>query len=159
MTMFKYILVLMMVVASVNVFAQREYSTKSKKAIKHFEEALRYYSAKRNSEALDLLQKAVKADDGFVEAYAVSGDCYTDLGDLDKAIINYQKVVDLAPDFMATSYKQLADVQFKTGDYRAAIGIDGDYSRLDQISTRYYNRLAYCVRHKDARDRKRSGSR
>lgn len=122
MKMFKYILVLVMVLTSANAFAQREYSTKSKKAIKHFEEALKYYSAKRNSEALDLLKKALKADDGFVEAYAVSGDCYTDLGDLDKAIINYQKVVDLAPDFMATSYKQLADVQFKTGDYRAAIG-------------------------------------
>lgn len=122
MSMSKYILVFIMVFVSANAFAQREYSTKSKKAIKHFEEALKYYSAKRNSEALDLLGKALKADDEFVEAYAVSGDCYTDLGDLDNAIVNYQKVVDLAPDFMATSYKQLADVQFRTGDYRSAIG-------------------------------------
>lgn len=102
--------------------AQREYSTNSKKAIKLFEEALKYYSAKRNSEALEILQKAIKADDQFVEAYAVSGDCYSDIGDLKNAIASYQKVVDISPDFMATSYKQLADVQFRTGDYKAALG-------------------------------------
>ena len=102
--------------------AQREYSTNSKKAIKLFEEALKYYSAKRNSEALEILQKAIKADDQFVEAYAVSGDCYSDIGDLKNAIESYQKVVDISPDFMATSYKQLADVQFRTGDYKGALG-------------------------------------
>ena len=102
-------------------FAQREYSTKSKKAIKHFEEALKYYSARSNRTALEYLEKALKADDKFVEAYTVSGDCYTDLGDLDKAIFNYQKVIELNPNFMATTYKQLADVQFRIGDYEAAI--------------------------------------
>ncbi|MBP9153057.1 MAG: tetratricopeptide repeat protein, partial [Flavobacteriales bacterium] len=102
--------------------AQREYSTSSKKAIKYFEEALQYYSAKRNAEAIEILQKAIKADENFVEAYTVSGDCYADLGDFPNAIQSYQKVVDLAPDFLATSYKQLADVQFKTGDYESALG-------------------------------------
>lgn len=101
--------------------AQREYSTKSKKAIKHFEEALKYYSAMRNAEALEILAKAIKADENFVEAYTVSGDCYTDLGNYPKAIASYQKVVELDPDFLATSYKQLADVQFKTGDYESAL--------------------------------------
>ena len=101
--------------------AQRQYTSKSKKAIKHFEEALKYYSAKRNAEALDILQKAIKADENFVEAYTVSGDCYADLGDFPNAIASYQKVVDLDPDFLSTSYKQLADVQFKIGDYESAL--------------------------------------
>lgn len=121
MRIFSYIVFVFCLCVSLPSLAQREYSTKSKKAIKHFEEALKYYSAKRNTEALELLDKALKADDAFVEAYAVSGDCYTDIGDLKNAIVNYQKVVDLNPDFMATSYKQLADVQFKTGDYASAI--------------------------------------
>ena len=101
--------------------AQREYTTKSKKAIKLFEEALKYYSAKRNAEALEILEKAIKADENFVEAYTVSGDCYADVGDFQNAIASYQKVVDLDPDFLSTSYKQLADVQFKTGDYELAL--------------------------------------
>jgi outer membrane protein OmpA-like peptidoglycan-associated protein/Tol biopolymer transport system component len=106
---------------SLPTLAQRQYSTSSNKAIKLFEEALKFYSAKRNVEALELLKKAIKADEKFVEAYTVSGDCYFDLGDLEGAIASYSKVVELNPDFMATSYKQLADTQFKTGDYKGAL--------------------------------------
>lgn len=116
-----FLFVILSLVFSAHSMAQREYSTKSKKAIKHFEEALRYYSAKRNAEALEILKKALKADDEFIEAYTVSGDCYTDLGDYHNAIKSYQKVVDLDPNFLSTSYKQLADVQFKIGDYESAL--------------------------------------
>jgi outer membrane protein OmpA-like peptidoglycan-associated protein len=115
------LVVILSLVVSLQGFAQREYTTKSKRAVKHFEEALRYYSARRNEEALELLEKALKADDEFIEAYAVSGDCYSDLGNLEKAIENYQKVVDLNPDFLSTSFKQLADAQFNTGDYASAL--------------------------------------
>lgn len=122
MRLFTIILLsLLFTFSSKETFAQREYTTKSKKAIKHFEEALKYYSAQRNSDALEYLEKALKADENFVEAYAVSGDCYSDLGDLPNAIVSYQKVVDIAPDFLSTSYKQLADAQFKTGDYESSI--------------------------------------
>ena len=115
------IALVLVVVLAVPSMAQREYTTKSKKAIKNFEEALKYYSARRNAEALEYLDKAIKADDQFIEAYTVSGDCYADLGRLDRAIENYQKVVDLDPDFLSTSFKQLADVQFMTGDYKNAL--------------------------------------
>ena len=115
------ILISIFSVCSNQSMAQRDYTTKSKKAIKHFEEALKYYSSKRNVEALEILKRAIKADENFVEAYTVSGDCYIDLGDLPNAIASYQKVVDLNPDFLSTSYKQLADVQFKTGDYESAL--------------------------------------
>lgn len=117
----RIILLLMAVLAGFQASAQREYSTKSKKAIKHFEEALRYYNSRNNRAALEYLEKALKADDEFVEAYTVSADCYNDLGLLDEAIVNYKKVVELDPDFMATTFKQLADVQFRTGDYEGAI--------------------------------------
>ena len=106
---------------SFQTFAQREYSTKSKKAIKQFEEALKYYSARNNRVALEYLDKALKADDNFVEAYAVSGDCYTDLGELDNAISSYKKVIELDSEFTTAINKQLADVLFKTGNYEEAI--------------------------------------
>ncbi|TNF28125.1 MAG: tetratricopeptide repeat protein, partial [Bacteroidetes bacterium] len=105
---------------SQHTLAQREYSSKSKKAIKFFEDGLKLYSARRNAEALELFNKAIKADEAFVEAHAVAGDCYTDLGQHESAIEAYQKVVDLNPDFLVTSFKQLADAQFRVGDYENA---------------------------------------
>lgn len=121
MSLTRYILFVFVMLCSFKSFAQREYSTKSKKAIKHFEEALKYYSARNNREALEYLQKALKADDEFVEAYAVSGDCHTDLGELDQAIVSYKKVIELDPDFTSAINKQLADVQFRSGNYEDAI--------------------------------------
>ncbi len=113
--------VLLLCLFSADTSAQMKYSTKSKKAIKHFEEALKFYNSRRGTEAIEVLKKAIKADENFVEAHAVSGDCYFDIGDLENAIKEYQKVVDIDPDFLVTSYKQLADTQFKTGDYASAL--------------------------------------
>jgi outer membrane protein OmpA-like peptidoglycan-associated protein len=101
--------------------AQKSYTTDNKKAIKLFEEALPYYSAKRNAEALEILAKAIKLDENFIEAHMVSADCYSDIGDLENAIIHYQRSVNIDPDFFSNSYKQLADAQFKTGDYVSAL--------------------------------------
>lgn len=101
---------------------QKSYTTTNKKAIKLFEEALPYYSAKRNAEAIEILSKAIKLDENFIEAHMVSADCYSDIGELEKAIIHYQKSVDIDPDFFSNSYKQLADAQFKIGDYESALG-------------------------------------
>ncbi len=115
------LMILMLCLLAIDTSAQMKYTTKSKKAIKHFEEALKYYNSRRGPEAIEILEKAIKADENFIEAYAVTGDCYADMGDLENAIVAYQKVVDIDPDFLATSYKQLADVQFKTGDYRSAL--------------------------------------
>lgn len=115
-----YILLLLLLFSGTIAFAQRDYSTSSKKAIKIFEEGLKYYSAKRNAEAIEYMNKAIKADENFVEAHAVAGDCYTDMGDYMNAIKEYQKVVNINPDFMSTSYKQLADAQFRIGDYEGA---------------------------------------
>ena len=64
-----YGLILMMVcLLALDASAQMKYSTKSKKAIKHFEEALKYYNSRRGGEAIDILKKAIKADENFAEA-------------------------------------------------------------------------------------------
>ncbi|MCF8277692.1 MAG: OmpA family protein [Flavobacteriales bacterium] len=121
MKLFRFILFSVLFLCAGQVLAQMEYSTQSKKAIKYFEEALRFYNAKRSQEAIDILEKAIKADENFIEAHMVSGDCYADMGDLKSAISQYQKAVDINSDFFINSYKQLADAQFRTGDYASAL--------------------------------------
>ncbi|MBL4586924.1 MAG: PD40 domain-containing protein [Flavobacteriales bacterium] len=116
-----YLLFLAISFCTMDVSAQMDYSTKSKKAIKYYKEALRFYDVKRSSEAIELLKKAIKADENFVEAHTISGDCYTDLNDYENAIIEYQKVVDINPNYFVYSYKHLADAQYLSGKYAAAI--------------------------------------
>ena len=62
---------------------------------------LRFSFSKMKSQ---LRNPAIKADENFVEAHAVSGDCYFDIGNLKSAIIEYQKVVDIDPDFIIPKY-------------------------------------------------------
>lgn len=113
--------VFIMMVMSADAFGQKYYTTKSKKAIKHFEEAIRFYHSKRSIEAVQLLGKAIKADNNFIEAHILSGDCFADLNEPEKAIVEYQKVVDIDPDYFVNSYKQLADAQYLSGRYKDAI--------------------------------------
>jgi len=116
-----YLIFLALGFCAMDVSAQMEYSTTSKKAIKYYKQALRFYDVKRSSEAIELLKKAIKADDNFVEAHTISGDYYADLNDYENAIIEYQKVVNINPDYFRYAYKQLADSYYLSGKYADAI--------------------------------------
>ena len=57
---------------------QYKYSTKSDKAIKAYEEAAKQYEANNFPDAIKALDKAIKLDKNFIEAYMMKGDIYTD---------------------------------------------------------------------------------
>lgn len=101
--------------------AQMKYSTSSSKAIKQFEEGLRYYDNKMNNEAEDRFLKAIKADGRFIEAHIMLGDVYFDQGRKQEAIGMYKKVVEIDDSFFANTYFQLAQMQMATGEYAEAM--------------------------------------
>jgi outer membrane protein OmpA-like peptidoglycan-associated protein/tetratricopeptide (TPR) repeat protein len=101
--------------------AQMKYSTTSSRAIKFFEEGLRFYDAKRNTEAEELFLKAIKADAKFIEAHILLGDTYFDMGRKREAIDMYKKVVSIDDQFFANTYFQLAQMEMATGEYAEAM--------------------------------------
>jgi outer membrane protein OmpA-like peptidoglycan-associated protein/tetratricopeptide (TPR) repeat protein len=101
--------------------AQMKYSTTSSRAIKLFEEGLRFYDAKRNTEAEELFLKAIKADGKFIEAHILLGDTYFDMGRKREAIDMYKKVVGIDDQFFANTYFQLAQMEMATGEYAEAM--------------------------------------
>ncbi len=101
--------------------AQMKYSTTSSRAIKFFEEGLRFYDAKRNTEAEQLFLKAIKADGKFIEAHILLGDTYFDMGRKREAIDMYKKVVSIDDQFFANTYFQLAQMEMATGEYAEAV--------------------------------------
>lgn len=103
------------------LFSQNNnYSTESKKAINHFEEALKYYDAKQNIKAKEELEKAIKTDDNFIEAHILFADIYTDLGDVENAIAEYKKAIKINPDFFPNLYYSLGKIEMKTAKYEDA---------------------------------------
>jgi outer membrane protein OmpA-like peptidoglycan-associated protein len=106
---------------SASVFAQQSYSTESKKAIGIYEEGLRFYDSKRNTEAEERFLKAIKVDDKFIEAHILLGDVYFDMGKAEQAIDMYKKVIEINEDFFSNTHNRLAQMQMSIGHYDEAI--------------------------------------
>lgn len=111
-------LVLLILVSS-GLHAQ-QYHTKSKKAIRYFQEALSSFQNRKDVEALELLKKSLRADDGFVEAYMMKAQIYKDRGDFETAIQNFERALELDPNFYPEGFMVLAGIQFNSGLYEEA---------------------------------------
>ena len=96
------------------------YSVKDKKAIKYYEEALKYYDGK-NSEAAKLyLDKAIKENENFIEAHTMLCYIYSDAGKPARAMESIQKAISINPDFYSGNFFTLAQLQFGLGYYEEA---------------------------------------
>ena len=89
--------------------AQGRYTSNNKKAIKSYEEALVSFNRMDYANAILLMQKAIKADDQFIEAYLVLAEIYIDSGNNKMAIDSYLKAIKIDPDF-AASYAALGGI-------------------------------------------------
>lgn len=118
----KFYLIIALLCFGLNVqsFAQ-QYHTSSKKAIKNFQTALSHFDKKEDALALDFINKAIKSDKDFLEAYMMKSQILKDQQDIDGAIQNFETALNLDPDFFPEGYMVLAEVQFNAGKYEAAL--------------------------------------
>lgn len=105
---------------TISLFAQKEYTSSVPKAVRNFESALKYYDARKNTEAIESLEEAIKADTLFVEAYLLKANVYTDMKQKDKAIDAYRDAIRVKPDFFPNTYFSLANLEYITGKYSDA---------------------------------------
>lgn len=131
-------LVFIMLIAGFS-FGQK-LSSKSGKAKKMFEEANYHVSYGQYYEAEEKLEKAIKADPNFCEAYLMMGDIHTDLSEYNRAIFYYQKSVEINPDFYPQAHYFLGKLLINSGKYEEAeqaltkyLSYDDldDYSKVD----------------------------
>lgn len=114
----KIVLVLSFVVGTFMVSAQSyNFSTKSKKALKFYKEAESEYKLLNNDAALVYLEKAIKKDENFIEAWLLLGDIYTDLDQKNDAIIAFKKAIQIDPAFFPRSYFFIGNLSFELGKY------------------------------------------
>src|SRR4030095_5969018 len=105
--LFLIVFVLMMPIL---VFSQPKYTSTNKGAIKSYEEATKYYDSYDNDKAIISLEKAIDKDPEFIEAYILLANVYVDKGAYEKAIDQYQKSIQINPNFYPTSYYTLANI-------------------------------------------------
>lgn len=120
--MSKYLLLLLFLsVFTSETFAQRgDFTTKSRRAIKFYKESENYMVRGQFPEAIELLQKAIKKDDEFIEAHIRLGQIYKKVSDIDRAIAHLQMASDINKGknakFNAVLF-DLAELYLKKGDY------------------------------------------
>ena len=106
-----------------SVFAsaqQRQYATTNKQAIKYFALANQNLDENLYEEAIAQLQKAIDADDKFVEAHAVLADIYRTMHQHQPAVDQYLKVIGRNPDFNRSVYLKIGDEEISIARYEDA---------------------------------------
>jgi outer membrane protein OmpA-like peptidoglycan-associated protein/Tol biopolymer transport system component len=95
-------------------------STKSKKASSLFTEAIDAYNQKDFPRAMQILDKAIKEDPAFVEAFILKGDILSEQQNPQEAIIQYKNGITVNPDYSPVLYLIVANSELLTGRYEEA---------------------------------------
>ncbi len=113
--------VLILLLAFLLPVSAQDYHSGSKKAIKLYESAALKFRDRQDAEAEDMLQKAIKADECFVEAYMMLAQICLDSRREQEAAGYFSKALELDPEAPASSYLKLANVEAGYGDFGAAL--------------------------------------
>jgi outer membrane protein OmpA-like peptidoglycan-associated protein len=95
-------------------------TTSSRKAKKYYEEASSHLVYGHHHEANELLQKAIKADPQFAEAYLLLGDLNTDMQRKEAAIRYYVKSIEIKNDLYPQVHYYVAKLYMGLGNYADA---------------------------------------
>ncbi len=134
------------------IFSQEEYSTKNKRAIKHFEAALVYYEKYEDLNTITQLKMALDIDSNFVEAYNLFATLYENKKDFLNTIKYYSKSIKANPDFSYKTYYLLGKAQLRMGIYEDAkdnfescINFEGVSPRFEAYSTALLERAEFGI--------------
>ncbi|RLD50728.1 MAG: hypothetical protein DRJ05_19270 [Bacteroidetes bacterium] len=100
---------------------QYQLSSENKKALKYYKEAELAYRQKELMPAVESLQKAVKKDPDFIEAWLLLGDSFSELSQKQEAIAAYKEAIRIDPDFFPQVYYFLGKLNFDFGNYEQSV--------------------------------------
>ncbi len=125
------------------VFAQPPTSTKSKKAEKLFWKAQEYRKSRDFPEAIALLDKAIEADENYVEAHHLIGSLLIIYNKKDEAAEHFKKAITLSPKTpqMIALYPLVAELALLKGDYEATQKYGKDFLAMKPNTARYKKQI------------------
>ena len=102
------------------LIGQQKYSSKSNKAIKEYENALRFLQAENKKDALLCANKSIEKDPVFIEAYSLRANIYADSGEFARAISDFEIALKINPELFPPDHLNLGRLYFKTQQYDKA---------------------------------------
>ena len=109
-------------ILSASAFGQEnQYTTTDREALELFSSANQKLSENLFEDAIDQLQKAIEADDKFVEAHLELADIYRRQHMHSLAIEQYLRVIELNPEFNRSVYLKIGDEEISEGRYEEAL--------------------------------------
>ena len=126
-------LFILFLLSSSLAWSQLPLATKSKKAIELYTEADNFRVRGQFSQAIGLLNEAIKKDREFVEAYYRLGIIYMTLKDFPQAIRNLEKGLSLTDDLRKQKifWYDLGESYFTVGEYDKAENILSDFLKAE----------------------------
>jgi outer membrane protein OmpA-like peptidoglycan-associated protein/tetratricopeptide (TPR) repeat protein len=120
----KYIAVSLMLLFAFQLSAQslgKSLRTKSSKAKKQYEKAIKSVEERNFQDAIVFLDAAISIDPEFFEAWAVRGDCYMFSGNCSKALESYYKALEIDPDYYPPLLYLTGLQEYQCEKYREAV--------------------------------------
>lgn len=100
---------------------QQEYSVRSKKAIRLFEESENYFIRRQYGHAVRLLQEALEKEEDFIEAHVRLGAIYRAVGEFDRALFHLEQAGSLSEgEADAQTLFSLGELYWQLGKYEQA---------------------------------------
>ncbi len=91
----------------INAYAQKidkKYSSSSDKAIKNYEKAQQSFDNRKDDEAIELLQKAIKTDPNFIEAHLFLAEVFAENKKYNEALAQAKTGLAISPDYFKSTY-------------------------------------------------------
>jgi len=115
-----FFLTLLILLLSVNLFSQKKYATTSKKAIKYYQEAVSSFNKMDYVSTEDYLNKAIKKDAKFIDAYLLRAELYRANRMYNKQIADLQTAVSINDKYFPYVYYNLGAALLISGKYKDA---------------------------------------
>lgn len=100
-----------------NILSQQKYHTSSNKALKLYNEGVKYYDFVDYNSAEQYFRQAIEADKGFYEAYMMLGELMAKQKRHSEAAENYKTAVKIDSAFYLPVFFSLAEAEIASGDY------------------------------------------
>ncbi len=121
---------------SVSMFSQ-DLSTRSNRAARFYLSGTEQFDLMNFDEALRLFERAISADNEFIEAYLLAGDVSFEIKDYRKAAEYYERAASIDPDFFPAVFINIGDAWMAVGEYEKACGSFRRLSKKEDISEGY----------------------